>query len=78
MISCHFWKVSQTNNENTFDIKYNKIDLGQAHGTDARQEIKKFGREGTGKKYIEMQNARRELIIKQRVIKPIIYKILKL
>jgi TFIIF-interacting CTD phosphatase-like protein len=43
------------------------LDLGQAHGSDARQEIKRYGREGTGKKYMELQNARRELILKQRV-----------
>eukprot|EP00347_Sterkiella_histriomuscorum_P015966 403355012 len=49
-----------------YDIMPFLENLAQAHGSDGRQEIKKFGREGTGRKYIEMQNARRELILKQR------------
>jgi import inner membrane translocase subunit TIM50 len=40
--------------------------LSQAHGSDARNEIKKYGREGTGKKYLEVQSARRDFILKQR------------
>jgi hypothetical protein len=51
-------------NKNT--IKF-FADLGQSHGVDVRQELKRYGREGTGKKYMELQNARRELILKQRV-----------
>jgi hypothetical protein len=43
------------------------LDLAQAYGSDARQEIKKFGKEGTGKKYMELQSARRDMILKQRV-----------
>ena len=30
------------------------LDLGSQHGTDAREEIKKFGKVGTGKKYLEL------------------------
>lgn len=41
--------------------------LGQMHGSDAREEIKKYGREGTGRKFMEMQNARRDMILRQRV-----------
>jgi import inner membrane translocase subunit TIM50 len=37
--------------------------LGQSHGADARNEIKKYGREGTGKKYLEVQTARRDFIV---------------
>jgi hypothetical protein len=40
------------------------LDLGQLHGSDARAEIKKYGREGTGKKFMEIQNARKEMILK--------------
>lgn len=36
--------------------------VGQSHGSDARNEIKKYGREGTGKKYLEVQTARRDFI----------------
>jgi len=41
-------------------------DLGQQYGQDARKEIQKYGREGTGKKFMEVQNARRDMIMKQR------------
>lgn len=43
--------------------------MGQAYGSDIRNEIKKYGKEGTGKKFMELQNARREMILKQRVNK---------
>ena len=46
----------------------NDIDLAQAQGADVREEIKRYGREGTGKKYMDLQNARRDMIMKQRVI----------
>lgn len=49
-----------------YDIMPFLENLGQAHGSDARQEIKKYGREGTGKKYMELQSARRDFIMKQR------------
>jgi len=29
-----------------------------------RNEIKRYGKEGTGKKYMEVQQARREMILK--------------
>jgi hypothetical protein len=41
--------------------------LGSAHGSDVRDEIRKYGREGTGKKYAELQTARRDFILSQRV-----------
>jgi len=50
-----------------YDIMPFLENLGGAHGTDARGEIKKYGREGTGKKYNELQSARRDFILKQRV-----------
>ncbi len=53
-----------------YDIMPFLENLGGAHGTDARSEIKKFGREGTGKKYNEMQSMRRDFILKQRVSSP--------
>lgn len=62
-ISCHSWKVSCY-------FKYSDplpVDLGQAHGSDVRDELRKYGREGTGKKYMELQSARRDFILKQRV-----------
>lgn len=63
-ISCHFWKVSCfLKSPYPFSV-----DLGQAHGSDVRDEIRKYGREGTGKKYMELQSARRDFILKQRVI----------
>jgi import inner membrane translocase subunit TIM50 len=37
-----------------YDIMPFLENLGQAHGSDIRQELKKFGREGTGKKYNEI------------------------
>jgi mitochondrial import inner membrane translocase subunit TIM50 len=49
-----------------YDIMPFLENLAQAHGSDARAEIKKFGREGTGKKYIELQTKRREFILSQR------------
>ena len=40
--------------ESKYNYINNILDLGQAHGSDVRQEIKKFGKEGTGKKYLEI------------------------
>lgn len=59
------WEGS-TDDRELYDIMPFLENLGQAHGSDARSEIKKYGKEGTGKKYIELQQARREFILKQR------------
>jgi import inner membrane translocase subunit TIM50 len=59
------WKGDSSDRE-LYDIMPFLENLAQAHGSDARSEIKKFGREGTGKKYIELQSARRDFIMKQR------------
>lgn len=67
-MSCHSLNVINHNLSFLKKLIILNIDLGQLHGSDARQEIKKYGREGTGKKYMELQNARREMILKQRVI----------
>ncbi len=40
------------------------VDIGQSYGADVRDEIKKYGKEGTGKKYLELQNARGEMIMR--------------
>jgi import inner membrane translocase subunit TIM50 len=37
-----------------YDIMPFLENLGDAHGSDVRKEIAKFGREGTGKKYMEV------------------------
>lgn len=55
-----------TDDRELYDIMPFLENMGQAHGTDARAEIKKYGKEGTGKKYIELQQARREFILRQR------------
>ncbi len=60
------WEGDSADRE-LYDIMPFLENLGQAHGTDARQEIKKYGKEGTGKKYMELQSARRDFILKQRV-----------
>lgn len=65
MILCHSLKV--INDFSILKYLYILIDLGQAHGSDVRQELKRYGKEGTGKKYMELQNARREMIMRQRV-----------
>lgn len=59
------WDGDQQDRE-LYDLMPFLENLGQAHGTDARQEIKKYGREGTGKKYMELQSARRDFIMNQR------------
>ncbi len=40
--------------------------LGQMHGSDARKELDKYGRVNTGKKFLDIQSARRDMILKQR------------
>ncbi len=40
--------------------------LGQMHGSDVRKELDKFGRVETGSKYLQVQGARRDMILKQR------------
>lgn len=44
-------------------MKHN-IDVAQSSNVDVRDEIKKYGRENTGKKYMDVQNARRSMILK--------------
>lgn len=60
------WEGDPSDRE-LYDIMPFLENLGQKHGSDARKEIQQFGREGTGKKFIELQQARREMIMKQRV-----------
>lgn len=55
------------NDRELYDIMPFLENLGNAHGADARKEIQKYGKEGTGRKYMELQNARKEFILKQRV-----------
>ena len=43
------------------------LDVAMAQGADVRDEIKKYGKEGTAKRFNEMQSARRDFILKQRV-----------
>jgi import inner membrane translocase subunit TIM50 len=42
------------NDRELYDIMPFLENLGASHSADARQEIKKYGREGTGKKYMEL------------------------
>ena len=42
------------NDRELYDILPFLDNLGSAHGSDVRTEIKKYGREGTGKKYLEV------------------------
>lgn len=52
-----------------YDIMPFLENVAGQHGSDVRQEIKKYGKEGTGRKYIDVMSARRDFIIKQRVSK---------
>lgn len=65
MVIIPAWDGDQQDRE-LYDLMPFLENLGQAHGSDARQEIKKYGREGTGKKYMELQSARRDFIMNQR------------
>jgi hypothetical protein len=56
------------NDRELYDIMAFLENIGQSQGGDVRQEIQKYGREGTGKKYNEVQSMRRDFILKQRVI----------
>lgn len=47
------WEGDMADRE-LYDLMPFLENLGQAHGSDARAEIKKYGKEGTGKKYIEL------------------------
>lgn len=60
------WGGDMTDRE-LYDIMPFLENLANAHGVDARSEIKRYGREGTGKKYMELQHARKDFILKQRV-----------
>ena len=42
------------NDRELYDILPFLDNVGSAHGSDVRAEIKKYGREGTGKKYLEV------------------------
>jgi mitochondrial import inner membrane translocase subunit TIM50 len=56
------WEGSSDDRE-LYDLMPFLENLAGAPGSDVRNEIKKYGREGTGKKYIEMQSARKEFIL---------------
>ena len=56
------WSGDSSDRE-LYDILPFLENLGQNYGADVRNEIKKYGKEGTGKKYIELQSARRDFIL---------------
>ena len=60
------WEGDSSDRE-LYDLMPFLDNIGQAHGSDVRNENKKYGREGTGKKYMDIQGARRDFILKQRV-----------
>lgn len=61
------WDGSNFEDRELYDLIPFLENLGEARNVDARQEIKKLGREGTGAKFREIQLARQQYIMQQRV-----------
>ena len=61
------WDGSNFDDRELYDLIPFLENLGEARNVDVRAEIKKYGREGTGPKFREMQLARQQYIMQQRV-----------
>lgn len=61
------WDGSNFDDRELYDLMPFLESLGEARNVDVRSEIKKLGREGTGAKFREIQLAKQQYILQQRV-----------